>query len=64
MQMKKAESLRRAWGDKPCPHPNLEKEYDLGADTGDEVCTQCGSAFSPGEIETLRNSKRSSLDQS
>ncbi len=42
LQSKEAEALRKAWGDKPCKHPNLEKEYYLGADTGDWVCTICG----------------------
>jgi len=44
MQSEKAAELRRAWGDKPCDHPDLEKEYSLGADTGDYVCTTCGKS--------------------
>jgi|GEM_PF-613449 len=44
MQTTKAEELRKKWGNKPCDHPNLEKEYFLGAATGDYVCTQCGEA--------------------
>ena len=37
MQSSKAAQLRRAWEDKGnplCDHPRVEKEYDLGADTG------------------------------
>jgi hypothetical protein len=45
VQMKEVIKLRKAWGDKPCDHPNFEKEYDLGAQTGDYVCTTCGYAI-------------------
>jgi hypothetical protein len=44
MQMDKAAQLNREWGNKPCSHPNLEKEYHLGADTGDYVCSTCGES--------------------
>lgn len=44
MQMKDAEAIRERWGNKPCDHPSLEKEYELGAATGDYVCTKCGQA--------------------
>jgi hypothetical protein len=43
MQSKKASELRAAWGDRPCEHPALAKEYDNGARTGDYLCTQCGA---------------------
>ncbi len=42
MQAKKAAALREGWGDKPCEHPTLAKEYAAGERTGDYVCTQCG----------------------
>ena len=45
MQADKAAKLREQWkaaGDKPCKHEKTEKEYDLGADTGDRVCSACG----------------------
>ena len=47
MQMEKAAKLRRRWtakGNPPCSHPRLDKEYYLGADTGDYVCTTCVKA--------------------
>ncbi|EAQ63729.1 hypothetical protein MED121_03492 [Marinomonas sp. MED121] len=44
MQAKTSNELRLNWGDKPCEHPKLEKEYDRDASTGDYVCTQCGEA--------------------
>ncbi|WP_338338364.1 KTSC domain-containing protein [Xanthomonas citri pv. bilvae] len=34
--------FRQAWGDKPCDHSYIEKEYRLGSKTGEYVCTQCG----------------------
>lgn len=53
MQAKKAANLRRAWGEKPCEHPAFEKEYILGAQTGDYICTQCGECFSPADRAEL-----------
>jgi hypothetical protein len=44
MQMSEALKLQKAWGKKPCDHPHVEKEYALGMDTGDLVCTTCGRA--------------------
>lgn len=43
MQQDKAQELNERWGDKPCDHPHLEKEYILGAQTGDFICTTCGA---------------------
>lgn len=42
--MDKAIQLRKQWGDRPCNHPVLDKEYHLGAATGDYVCTTCGES--------------------
>lgn len=42
MQKKRAVVLQQEWGGKPCDHPAFAKEYDLGARTGNYVCTQCG----------------------
>jgi hypothetical protein len=42
MQHEKAQRLRKQWGNEPCDHPSTEKEYYLGSDTGDKVCTTCG----------------------
>lgn len=44
MQASQAEKLHRGWGDKPCNHTSLAKEYELGSATGDYVCTQCGKS--------------------
>jgi hypothetical protein len=54
MQMKQAIALRKRWeakGNPPCEHPNLDKEYIEGFDTGDRVCTTCGKSFAPSELE-------------
>lgn len=45
MQSEEASRLKRSWGNKPCSHPTLAREYFLGAQTGDLVCTTCGSTF-------------------
>lgn len=45
MQADKAEILRKKWGNKPCNHPDLDKEYILSAQTGDYICTTCGKVF-------------------
>ncbi|MGI2107315.1 hypothetical protein ACRN9A_19490 [Shewanella frigidimarina] len=42
MKMSEASKLRAKWDNKPCNHPDLSKEYHLGAATGDYVCTTCG----------------------
>ena len=44
MQAKKANELRKEWGDKPCEHPCLTKEYELGSATGDYFCATCGKS--------------------
>jgi hypothetical protein len=44
MQVKEALELRKVWGNKPCEHPTLEKEYELGSATGDYVCKTCGQS--------------------
>jgi hypothetical protein len=48
MQMEKATVLRDEWaanGDPPCSHPTIDKEYHLGSDTGDVICTTCGRVW-------------------
>jgi len=57
MDVQDAEKIRKQWGDKPCDHPHLEKEYYLGAATGDYVCTQCGCS-GDGSDWPLKEKKR------
>ena len=61
MQTKEATRLRKMWeakGNPPCDHPNLDKEYYLGAQTGDYVCIACGESFAPSELELDPQSKK------
>lgn len=47
MLMRDANRLASEWGNKPCTHPQFEKEFvdfDGGTPTGDHVCVQCGRA--------------------
>lgn len=58
MQNKEAKRLRIAYAGKSCDHPSIVKEYYLGAQTGDYVCTTCGKELSREEkikIEQARN---------
>jgi hypothetical protein len=51
--MDEASRLRNAWeekGNPPCAHDELEKEYYLGAATGDYICTRCGQSFWDGKL--------------
>jgi transposase-like protein len=59
VQKKRAIALQQEWGSKPCPHPALAKEYDLGQRTGNYVCTQCGKTFTFKERAELLASRAS-----
>lgn len=58
MQAKKAQRLREAWGDRPCDHPEYDREIVFGCDSGDKVCTQCGETLSDEEIEKIRRKRQ------
>lgn len=45
MEYYSAQRLKDSWGDNPCDHPHLEKEYYAGAFLINFVCTQCGNEF-------------------
>jgi hypothetical protein len=60
MQMDAAAVLRATWAGKPCPHPEIEREYHLGAHTGDFVCKICGASFSPEQRDEIDARRRSS----
>jgi len=61
MQRKKAAQFRRDWGDTPCDHPGFDKEYDLGAQTGDYICVQCGKCFTRREKEEIETKRKKQL---
>jgi hypothetical protein len=49
VQMKKVAEIRARWereGRPRCMHESVDKEYDLGGDTGDYACTTCGITWS------------------
>ena len=55
MQYDEAERLRIEWGGKPCDHNHVEREYFLGVQTGDWICTTCGEEFtSMDEVRRAR----------
>jgi hypothetical protein len=50
-QMNKLQEIRAQWvaaGDKPCDHPNTDREYHLGSQTGDIGCLVCGRSWPRG----------------
>jgi hypothetical protein len=54
-----AQKLKDSWGDKPCDHPHLEKEYYTGAFLTNYVCTQCGKEFTiPQKLEIDEERKK------
>lgn len=65
MYTNQVEELKRAWGGKPCNHPQFEREYWQGNNltnyedkkTGDWVCTQCGEVFTREEMEALKRAQ-------
>lgn len=44
MQVHEAQNLQKGLGNNCCNHSIVEKEYYLGAATGDYVCKQCGKS--------------------
>ena len=43
---------------KQCTHPQFEKEYYIGYDAEDIICTQCGEVFSRFSKENNLYSKK------
>jgi hypothetical protein len=62
VQRKKAIELQQAWGGKPCDHPTLAREYDLGERTGNYCCQQCGTVLSFREKVELQQRSRGGPD--
>ena len=62
MQRKKAIELQKAWGGKPCDHPTLAREYDMGERTGNYCCQQCGTVRTFREKVELQQKLRSGSD--
>ena len=54
MQYERALALQKAWeakGNPPCDHPEVDREYYLGMNTGDVVCTTCGESGPRGKLQ-------------
>jgi hypothetical protein len=60
MQSSDAKRKRDSWGDKPCKHSNFVKEYILGSQTGDYICTTCGQAFDRNEVDQINAARKDS----
>jgi hypothetical protein len=58
LQRKKAIELQKAWGSRPCSHPDLSREYDSGERTGNYCCTQCGATLSFREKAELTATRK------
>jgi hypothetical protein len=57
VQMDKVAQIRKAWeaaGSPPCGHPDADREYYLGSNTGDYVCLTCGEPFSRSEWREIQ----------
>ena len=64
MEYSVAQKIRESWGEKPCDHPRLEKEYYVGAFLINWVCTQCGKQFTIAqkfELDTKRKNPSQQL---
>ena len=60
-----AHKLKDSWGDKPCNHPHLEKEYYTGAFLTNYVCSQCGKEFTIAQkLEMDQMRKKASREMS
>ncbi len=62
MKRKQALALQEAWGDRPCDHPEIAREYDQGVRTGLYVCTQCGHTLSFREKVQIDASRRPAIE--
>ena len=58
LQRKKSLELQKAWGDRPCEHPELSREYDSGERTGNYCCEQCGATLTFREKAELMAARR------
>lgn len=54
MQYEKGKELRDSGKEKTCDSHDYEKEYYLGADTGDYICTKCGHTITHAEYRKLK----------
>ena len=58
MEYSAAQKVKDAWGNKPCDHQHIEKEYYVGAFLINWVCTQCGKEFTIAEKLEMDQSRK------
>jgi hypothetical protein len=66
VQMDDVRHIRDRWeaaGSQSCEHQDVEKEYYLGSQTGDFVCTRCGKTFG-SDPTAKRNDPKDSVPPS
>jgi hypothetical protein len=56
MQEHVARQVRESWGDRPCPHPALDRRY-YGASQDGYVCIRCGAKFTTEERDRILAAK-------
>ena len=57
INFEKANRTAEERGDKPCSHPNVEKEYGPFGHTGDYRCIRCGATFTEDEAMRMKSNK-------
>ena len=48
VQASEVATIRERWrtaGEPPCAHERTDREYELGGDTGDYACLDCGATW-------------------
>jgi hypothetical protein len=58
MEYLAAQKVKDFWGNKPCDHPHLEKEYYVGAFLVNYVCTRCGKEFTIAQKLEIDNARK------
>ncbi len=58
MRGEKALQIQDDWGDKPCEHPDYDREILFGCSTGDYVCVQCGRCLTNEEMEAIKTKRK------
>jgi hypothetical protein len=58
MEYYAAQKLKDSWGKKLCDHPNLEKEYYVGAFLVNYVCIRCGKEFTIAQKFEIDNARK------
>ena len=60
MNYSDAAQLREKWGDKPCAHPEIEAEVEVGHPSNNYVCTTCGKVGEGNKWNVLPTDRKDS----